>query len=135
MPHPVYWSINFCYFVCLSPVGHNSKPIFMKLYHMVVCYKLEAYCFWGQKVNVGQRSTTKVVFLKSSIFITLTWNLKRIYISGHWIKPANYFWGQHRPKGQHKANFEENFFSSDWHEIWRGFGYLVIEFNHQLFFW
>ena len=37
---------------------------------------------------------TKVVFLKSSIFIQLTLNLKRIYISGHWIQPTNYFWGQ-----------------------------------------
>ena len=42
-----------------------------------------------------------VKFLKSSIFIRLTWNLKRIYISGHWIKPANYFWGQQTPKGLH----------------------------------
>ena len=31
----------------------------------------------------------------------MTWNLKRIYISGPWIQPANYFWGQHRPKGKH----------------------------------
>ena len=40
------------------------------------------------------RSTTKVVFLKSSIFIWLTWNLKSIYISGPLIQPVNYFWGQ-----------------------------------------
>ena len=31
-------------------------------------------------VSTGPRSTTKVVFLKSSIFIPLTSNLKRIYI-------------------------------------------------------
>ena len=51
-----------------------------------------------QKVNRGQRSTTKVIFLKSSIFIQLTWNLKKIDISGHWIQLPIYFWCQHRPK-------------------------------------
>ena len=36
---------------------------------------------------MGPRSTTKVVFLIYSIFIRLTWNLERIYISGQWIQP------------------------------------------------
>ena len=44
-----------------------------------------------QKVNIGQRSTSKVVFLKSSIFIQSTWNLKRIYISSHWFQPPIIF--------------------------------------------
>ena len=39
-----------------------------------------------QKINIVPSSTTKVVFIKSSIFIPLIWNLKRIYISGHWIQ-------------------------------------------------
>ena len=55
------------------------------------------------EVFMVKRSTTSVTFLKSSIFIRLTWNLKRIYISGHWIQLANCFWGQHRPKGQHRS--------------------------------
>ena len=58
---------------------------------MVVCHKQESYCFWGQKVNIGQRSTTKEEFVKSSIFIQLTWNLKMICISGHWIQPPILF--------------------------------------------
>ena len=40
-----------------------------------------------QKVNIRPRSTAKVAFLKSSVFIPLTWNLKRIFTSGHWIQP------------------------------------------------
>ena len=44
-----------------------------------------------KKVNISQRSTTLVRFLKSSIFIRLTWNLKRICISGHWIQPPIIF--------------------------------------------
>jgi len=44
-----------------------------------------------QKVNIDPRSTTKEVFLKSSIFISLIWNLKRIFRSGHWIQPPNIF--------------------------------------------
>ena len=44
-----------------------------------------------QKVNIGQRSTTSVEFLKSSIFIPLTLNLKRICISAHWIQPPIVF--------------------------------------------
>ena len=51
-----------------------------------------------QKANICQRSTTQVRFIKSSFFIRLTWNLKRIYISDHWIQQVNYFWSQHRPK-------------------------------------
>ena len=36
----VYWSVDFvilsvCLSVCLSPTGHNFKPIFTKLQHMV----------------------------------------------------------------------------------------------------
>ena len=44
-----------------------------------------------------------------------------IYISGRWIRPANYFWGQHEPKGQHRPKFNNyagiskilNFHASD----------------------
>ena len=83
--------------VCLSPTGHNFKLIFTKLHHMVeLVIRKKAIVFevnMDQKVNIGQRSTTKVVFLKSPIFIRLTWNLKRSYFSGQWIEPANYFWG------------------------------------------
>ena len=45
----------------------------------------------GQKVNIGPRSTTKMVFLKFSIFIRFTWNLKRSFIFGHWIQPPIIF--------------------------------------------
>ena len=38
-----------------------------------------------------KRSTTKVVFLKSTIFNRFTWNLKRICKSGHWIQPPIIF--------------------------------------------
>ena len=58
-----------------------------------------------ENINIGQRSTTKVVFLKSSIFIRFPRNLKGSYISGHWIKPTNYFWGQHQPKGPYRPQF------------------------------
>ena len=88
----------------------------------------------GQKLNIGQRSTTLVRFLKSSIFIWLTWNLKMIYIPGHWFQPANYFGGQQWPKGQHRPNFLNCQFSSDWLEIWRGFIFQVTEFNQPIIF-
>ena len=81
---------RFCYSVCLSVslslcLSVAYRPQFETDLHEIsphgrVCHKEEAFCFWGQKVNIGQRSTTLVVFLKSSIFIWLTWNLKRIYI-------------------------------------------------------
>ena len=58
-----------------------------------------------QKINIVPRSTTKVVFLNSSIFLRLAWNMKRIYISGQWIQPVNYFGGPHWPKGQHRPHF------------------------------
>ena len=51
-------------------------------------HKQEAYWFWGQKVKM---STTKVVFLKSSIFIPLTWKWKMSCIFGHWIQPPIIF--------------------------------------------
>ena len=59
-------------------------------------------------------------FLKSSIFIQLTWNLKTICISGHRIQPTINFEvnigqkvnidqsGQHRPKGQFGPNFQKS---------------------------
>jgi len=92
---------RFCYSVCQLPTGHNLTPIFTKLHHLgeIVCQKEEVYCFWGQKVNIGQRSTTSVGFLKSSIFIWLTWNLKRSYRTRHLFQRANCFWDQHGPKG------------------------------------
>jgi len=40
---------------------------------------------------MGPRSITKVVFRKSSIFIRLTWNLKRSCIFDHWIQPPIIF--------------------------------------------
>ena len=44
-----------------------------------------------QMVNIGSRSTTKVVFLKSSIFIRLTWNLKRfIFHANEFNQPIIY---------------------------------------------
>jgi len=59
--------------VFLSLAGHNFKPIFRKPPHGRDIHKEEAYCFWGQKVNIGQRSTTNMEFLKSSIYIRFTW--------------------------------------------------------------
>ena len=42
----------------------------------------------------GQVSTTKEVFLKSSIFISSTWNLKRSCTFGHWIQSPIIFEGK-----------------------------------------
>ena len=85
--------LSVCLSVCFSPAGHNFKPIFTKLHHM------EQFVIMKKPIDFEvKRSTTSVRFLNSSIFIWSTWNLKRIYISGHWIQPTNYFWGQHRPK-------------------------------------
>ena len=82
-----------CLFVCMS-IAYSSQ--FQTDIHETsppgrVHHKQEAYCFRGQMVNIGQRSTTKLEFLKSSIFIPLTWNLKRICISGFWIQPPIIF--------------------------------------------
>jgi len=44
-----------------------------------------------QKVNMCTRSITKVVFLKSSLFIQLNWNLKVICTSGEWINQTIIF--------------------------------------------
>ena len=72
---------QFCYSVCLSPSGHNFQPIFTKLHHMV-----EFVIRKKPIVFEVKSSTTEVVFVKWSIFIRLTWNLKRISIFGHWIQ-------------------------------------------------
>ena len=45
----------------------------------------------NQKVNIGQSSTTMLEFLKSSIFMPVTLNLKRICISAYWIQPPFIF--------------------------------------------
>ena len=71
---------------------HKTSP------HGRVCHKEEAYCFWGQKVKRSTKVNKSVNFLNSSIFIGLTWNLKRIYISDDSLQPPNCFRGQHRPK-------------------------------------
>ena len=110
-----YWLVDFIILsVCLSPTGHNFKPIFMKLQHMVELVITKKPLIFEVK-----RSAAEVVFLKSSIFIRLTWYLKKIYISGDWIKPANYFGGLRQLKGQHRPNFLNCQFSFDWLEIWR----------------
>ena len=57
----------------------------------LICKMVLEQGYIGQKVNIGQRSTTEVVFPKFPIFIRLTWNLKIIYISGHWIEPPIIF--------------------------------------------
>ena len=77
-----------CLFVCNSPTGHNIKPIFTKLHQAVEVVSAEKPIDFEVK---GPRLTTRVVFLKSSIFIRLTWNLKKIYSSGHWFQLSNYF--------------------------------------------
>ena len=83
------WScVLFCLYVCLfaGQIAYMSQ--FQTDLHETspcgrVCRKQEAYCFWGQK---GKRSTS-AKFLKLSIFIRLTLNLKRSCIFGHLIQP------------------------------------------------
>ena len=48
-----------CYFVCLSPAGHNSKPIFIKLYQVVEGVSTEKpidFEFKGQRSSCGRNS-------------------------------------------------------------------------------
>ena len=55
--HHIFFFL-FCLSVRLSPTGHNFK-LHKTSPHGRVCHKEEAYFFfWGQKVNIGQRSTT-----------------------------------------------------------------------------
>jgi len=51
------------YFVCFlferqSPTGHNFKRIFTKLHHLLEFVIGKKPIVWGQKINIGQRSTT-----------------------------------------------------------------------------
>ena len=112
----------------MSPTRHNFISICTKLHHMV-----EFVIKKKPIVFEVKRSTSLVRFLKSLIFIPLTWNLKRIYFSNHWIQPRIIFEVNIDQKGQHRPNFYNFQFSSDWLEISRRFAYLFIEFNHQLF--
>ena len=68
----VYWSVDFvilsvCLFVyvsfCLSPTGHNSKPIIIKLYQVVEVVSSE------KPIDFEVKGHLEVKFLKSSIFI------------------------------------------------------------------
>ena len=102
--HKVYLLVDF---VILSVcVCHLQVTILTDLHETSpdggVCHKEEVHCFWGQKINIGQRSTTNVGCLKCLIFIPLIWNFKSIYISRHWIQPDNYFWEQLWRKGKNR---------------------------------
>ena len=89
-----YWSVDFVILSDCLTITYRSQfqmDLHESSSHGRVCHKEEACCFWSQKVNIGQRSTSQVRLLKSSIFIWLTWNLKRRCIFGHSIQPPIIF--------------------------------------------
>ena len=112
-PHALYWRISlvcfyiskieafssilvrrFCYSVCLSPTGHNSKLIVMKLSQVVEVVSTEVYWFWGQKSTWGQIS--KIV-----IFHPIDLKFEQdLYILRHWIGKPTIFEVKRSTQGQ-----------------------------------
>ena len=60
------YSVFLCLSVCLSPTGHNLKPIVMKLYQVVEVVSTE------KPIDFEVKGHLEVDFLKSSFFIQLT---------------------------------------------------------------
>ena len=93
-------SFMYVHHTCLHFVKSvHCKPFSRGNWNLTTCYMTMWYSGHSFEVNIGQRSTS-ANFLKFSIFIWLTWNLNRIFISANWLNTTtNCFWGQHRPNG------------------------------------
>ena len=85
----------FCLSLCLSPTGHNSKPIIMKLHQVVEVVSTEKPIDWGQRSSWG-RSSKIVIFHP----IDLKFEQDLHIASLNW--ESSYFWGQ-KVKGQLKV--------------------------------
>ena len=81
--HDVF--LLFCRSVFISPTGHNSKPIIMKLYQIVEVVSTE------KSIDFEVKGHLEVKFLKSSFFIQLTWKLNKICILCHWFGKLTIF--------------------------------------------
>ena len=98
----VYWFVDFvilsvCLSVCLSPTGHKSKPLVMKLYQIVEVVSTEKpndFEVKGQRSSWGQ-------FSKFVIFHPTDLKLQDLHIASiNW--ETNYFWDE-EVKGQLKG--------------------------------
>ena len=104
----VYSLVNFVILsVCLSPTGHNSKPIIIKLYQVVEIVSTEKpILFWGQRSSWGQ-------ICKIVIFHPIDLKFEQDLHIASLNLETNYFWGQNL-KGQLKVKLLKSS-----HFIWK----------------
>ena len=104
--------------VCLSPTGHNSKPIVMKRYQVVEVVSTEKpidFEVKGQRSSSGQIS--KIIFHP----IDLKFEQDLHLASLSW--ETNYIWGQ-KVKGQHKVKLLKSSIS-----IWKISNFHLIDLS------
>ena len=104
--------------VSLSPTGHNSKPIVIKLYQVVDVVSTEKPIDFEVK---GQRSSSGQIS-KIVIFHLIDLKFEQVLHFASLDRETNYFWGQ-KVKGQLKVKLKSSI------SIWKIINFHLIDLS------